>query len=244
MTRSERIPASADESPALRCSEVSLAYHDGDATNYAVADVTLGLPPTGFVGIMGPSGSGKSSLLYLLSGLKRPSHGDVSFGALSFGAQTDAALARLRRERFGFVFQQPYLLNYLTAMENVLVAAAPGDRDAAERAAELFDRLGIADLAGRFPFHLSGGERQRVCVARAMMNAPAVIFADEPTASLDHANGHMVIDLLAGYRERGLVIVVTHDAEMLADADSIVRLRDGRLEAEGATTDVPPDAAV
>lgn len=222
--------------PSLTCRGVSLAYSDGDVTSYAVADVSLDLPRRGFVGVMGPSGSGKSSLLYLLSGLKRPSSGDVSFEGLSYRAQSDAALARLRRERFGFVFQQPFLLNYLTAMENVLVAAGSDSPDALRRSAELFDRLGIAPFAGRYPYHLSGGERQRVCVARAMVNRPAAIFADEPTASLDHANGHAVIDLLAGYRDQGLVVVVTHDAEMLAGADRIIRLRDGRLEpAAGAS---------
>jgi len=214
----------------LRAHCMSLAYFDGDRTTYAVSGVSLGIPTRGFVGVMGPSGSGKSSLLYLLSGLKRPTEGDVEFGGVAYSRLDERALTQMRRERFGFVFQQPFLLNYLTARENVLIAAPKGDRGAPERAEALFDTLGIAPLVDRYPHQLSGGERQRVCVARAMINNPDVIFADEPTAALDHKNGHVVIDLLASYRNRGVVIVVTHDPEMLADADPIFRMRDGALE--------------
>lgn len=218
------------ETTSLRAHNVSLAYFDGNTTNYAVSQVSLELPARGFMGIMGPSGSGKSSLLYLLSGLKRPTTGDVEFRGIGYSHLSERALTQLRRECFGFVFQQPFLLNYLTAYENVLAAAPNRDRSASERVAKLFEALHIAHLADKFPYHLSGGERQRVCIARAMINCPAVIFADEPTASLDHKNGHLVIDLLAGYRDRGLVIVVTHDPEMLAEADRVFHMRDGRLE--------------
>lgn len=216
--------------PLLRACGISLAYGDGDRVTYAVSDVDVEIPSRGFAGVMGPSGSGKSSMLYLLSGLKRPTSGDVELEGSSLRQLEERALTKLRRERFGFVFQSPFLLNYLTARENVLVAAIPQDTGAAGHADELFNSLGIASLSGRFPHHLSGGERQRVCVARAMINSPDVIFADEPTAALDHANGHTVIDLLASYRNRGMVIVVTHDPEMLADADLVIRMRDGRIE--------------
>src|SRR5207249_130890 len=124
------------------------------------------------------------------------------------------------------------LLNYLTARENILAAAPAGDSQAMDRTQSLLDSLQIAPLADRFPYNLSGGERQRVCIARAMINEPDVIFADEPTASLDHANGHVVIDLLAAYRTSGAVIVVTHDPEMLAGADQIHTMRDGRLDSD------------
>lgn len=221
--------------PFLRAFHVHLAYFDGDVTNYAVRDVSLEIPARGFYGVIGPSGSGKSSLLYLLSGLKRPTSGEVQCGDSLYSRMDERALTQLRRERFGFVFQQPFLLNYLTARENVLAAALKGDKYAPIRAEELFHRLGIAPLAGRFPYHLSGGERQRVCVARAMMNDPQVIFADEPTAALDHKNGHAVIDLLSAYRDRGLVIVVTHDPEMLAEADQVFTMRDGELEGTRTT---------
>jgi putative ABC transport system ATP-binding protein len=176
---------------------------------------------------MGPSGSGKSSLLYLLSGLKRPSTGEIQLEELKYRNLDEHGLVSLRRTRFGFVFQQPFLLNYLTALENVLTAAASKDREATRHAAGLLERLGMGDLRHRFPHQLSGGEKQRVCVARAMINRPQVIFADEPTAALDHANGHQVMDLLASYRDRGLVIAVTHDPEMIRGADLVLEMRDG-----------------
>ncbi|MGC8666839.1 MAG: ABC transporter ATP-binding protein [Chthonomonadales bacterium] len=220
----------AELSARLQAKDVSLAYFDGDRTTLAVDRVSLTLPKTGFVGIMGPSGSGKSSLLYLLSGLKRPTSGDVLLDGVPMGILSDAALTTVRRRRFGFVFQQPFLLNYLTARENVLVAALWDDHSAAGRADELLCSLGVEEFAGRFPYHLSGGERQRICVARAMVNLPDVIFADEPTASLDHANGRLVMDLLTSYRTRGVVVVVTHDAEMLTGADRVYHMRDGRLD--------------
>ena len=215
---------------SLRAENVSLRYGDGDRTTYAVRDVSMEVPERGFYGIMGPSGSGKSSLLYLLSGLKPPSDGAIFYGSQPISGATDAVRVRLRREQFGFVFQQPFLLNHLTARENILVAAAENDRDVKKRIDALLDELNILPLANRFPAHLSGGERQRVVVARAMINRPAIIFADEPTAALDHANGTAVIELLARYRNQGTVLIVTHDPAMLQGADRIYYLRDGALD--------------
>ncbi len=215
---------------SLRTENVTLSYGDGDQITYAVRDVSAAFPERGFYGIMGPSGSGKSSLLYLLSGLKLPTSGDVIYGGQSLSRMSDGERGRTRRERFGFVFQQPFLLNYLTARENVLVAAPAGDRQAKTRVDALLDELHILPLAERYPAHLSGGERQRLVVARAMINQPAIIFADEPTAALDHANGRAVIELLMRYRTQGAVIVVTHDPSMLAEADSIYHLTDGLLD--------------
>ena len=214
----------------LTAQNIELAYGDGDELTYAVRAVNIALPEKGFVGIMGPSGSGKSSLLYLLSGLKRPTSGQIEFADRQYSGMNDAQITDLRRRKFGFVFQQPFLLHYLTARENVVTGCEMGDANADNRAAELLDHLGIGHLGERFPHKLSGGERQRVCVARAIVSTPEVIFADEPTAALDHANGHAVINLLQGYRERGLVIVVTHDPEMVAEADLVYKMRDGRLE--------------
>jgi len=220
----------ANPKTLLQAHGVSLAYGDGDQITYALSDVSLSIPPRGFIGVMGPSGSGKSSLLYLLSGLKAPTSGEVEIEGRSMCKMGEREITRLRRNRFGFVFQSPFLLNYLTARENVLAAAPQGDSDSQDRTEGIFESLDIAKLADKFPHHLSGGERQRVCVARAMINRPDVIFADEPTASLDHANGHAVIDLLASYRDNGVVIVVTHDPEMVTDAEHVFKMRDGRLE--------------
>jgi len=214
----------------LEAHEVSLSYGDGDQIAYAVRSITTSFPERGFFGIMGPSGSGKSSLLYLLSGLKRPTSGEVHYESRSLSSRTEKERTRLRRLRFGFVFQQPYLLNYLTARENVLAAALPDDRDANKYVDTLLQELNVRHLAERYPAHLSGGEKQRLIVARSMVNRPSVIFADEPTAALDHGNGLAVVEMLAGYRERGAVIVVTHDPVVLATADRIYHLSDGQLE--------------
>lgn len=215
-------------SALLTTDKISLIYDDGGRRTYALREVSVQIPARQFVGIMGPSGSGKSSLLYILSGLKRPTEGDVALQSFQYGAHSDSDLIDLRRQRFGFVFQQPYLLVWQTAMENVLMGAPVLDAAARKRALGYFEQLGIAELSHKLPSQLSGGEKQRVCVARAMMNDPDVIFADEPTASLDHANGHLVVDLLSAYRERGTVVVVTHDPEMLTGADQILMMRDGQ----------------
>jgi len=214
----------------LSCDRVALAYRDGERTTYALREVSLSLAPQKFYGIMGPSGSGKSSLLYLLSGLKRPTSGTVQLGSLPLSTLPDPELMRLRRTRFGFVFQQPFLMTYLTALENVVLAADRPDAKAQEKARELLDQLGLATQENKLPSQLSGGERQRVAVARAMISEPEILFADEPTAALDQANGHRVIEALAQWRTQGTVIVVTHDAGMLRGADEIVCLRDGRVD--------------
>lgn len=215
---------------SLSTQNLTLRYGDGDKITYALDELSLEFPPRGFFGIMGPSGSGKSSLLYLLSGLKLPTSGSVIYDGKTLSTLPENDRVHLRRERFGFVFQQPFLLNYLSARENVLIAASEQDRTAPQRVERLLDELGILPLADRQPAHLSGGERQRVVVARAMINEPEVIFADEPTAALDHANGRTVIELLSRYRDRGAVIVVTHDSSMVAEADCVYHLSDGKLD--------------
>jgi putative ABC transport system ATP-binding protein len=180
-----------------------------------------------FVGILGPSGSGKSSLLYLLSGLKNPTAGSVSFQGTNYSSLGDASRSHLRISTFGFVFQQPFLLGYLTALENVLLIN-PGADGARAKAHMLLGEVGLADKAHRMPAELSGGEKQRVCVARALFAEPKAVFADEPTASLDHASGETVIGLLR-QRRRGALVVVTHDPSMLATADRVLHMEDGFL---------------
>jgi putative ABC transport system ATP-binding protein len=138
---------------------------------------------------------------------------------------------RLRRQRYGFVFQQHFLINYLTALENVMVGAVKRNHDVVAYAQELLRRVGLGDKLRQRPYQLSIGERQRVAVARALVHRPAIVFADEPTASLDQATGREVIDLLVDYRRGGggSVVVVTHDPAMLTDADRVLQMRDGRL---------------
>ena len=213
----------------IEACHVSLIYDDHGKPVYACKEVNLEVRAGEFLGILGPSGSGKSSLLYLLSGLKIPSGGEVRYRGKSISKMGDAERSSLRLREFGFVFQQPFLLGYLTAIENVLVAGG-----AAVQGEELLEKIGLADKMHRLPHELSGGERQRVCVARALLGSPEVIFADEPTASLDHANGVHVVNMLNRNRGQGSLVMVTHDPTMLDEADRIIRLSDGEVIEEGA----------
>jgi len=212
----------------IETQNASLAYGDHGKTVYACEGINIQVRSNEFLGILGPSGSGKSSLLYLMSGLKIPTEGDVLFNGMSLTALGDEARSKLRITQFGFVFQQPYLIGYLTALENVLVSKP--DENRVDEAMDLLDELGLSHKTHRHPHELSGGERQRVCVARALLGSPKVIFADEPTAALDHRNGLSVVTLLNKMRSGGSLVMVTHDPSMLTEADRIVRLTDGRLD--------------
>jgi len=222
--------AVATAAPVLSGDRLNLTYGSGDDRFTAVRDATIQVQDHSFVAVVGPSGSGKSSLLYLLSGLRAPTTGRVGFRGRTYDALGTAAVTRLRRTGFGFVFQQHFLVNYLGALENVLVGAVRADVRNRRRAADLLEMLGLGGKLAQRPYELSVGERQRVAVARAMVHEPAVIFADEPTASLDQATGHQVIALLAAYRERGSVVVVTHDIGMTRDCDVVLEMHDGRLQ--------------
>jgi len=215
----------------LSAKDLALDYRTGSSVAHAVDTVSLSVGRGSFVGLIGPSGSGKSSLMYLLSGLKRPSRGAVSFEEHDYASLSGAGLMRLRRRRFGFVFQQHFLVNYLSAIENVTVGALKRNHNTAAYAQELLRRVGLGNKLQQRPYQLSIGERQRVAVARALVHRPAVVFADEPTASLDQATGHEVVSLLAEYRKAGggSVVVVTHDPAMLTGADRVLQMRDGRL---------------
>ncbi|MDQ3812620.1 MAG: ATP-binding cassette domain-containing protein, partial [Armatimonadota bacterium] len=185
--------------------------------------------PRDFAGIVGPSGSGKSSLLYLLSGLKTATAGVVYVNDLKYSHATANERLDFRRRHFGFVFQQPFLIPYLNVLENVLVPVEQPSDDDLRRASELLEALDIADLAPKFPNECSGGERVRIAVARGLVHRPDFLFVDEPTASLDLATGARVMQVLKTQREHGALIVVTHDLEILSDANIIFRMRDGAL---------------
>lgn len=212
----------------IEACEASLVYTDHGKEVFACKEVSLEVRDNEFLGILGPSGSGKSSLLYLLSGLKIPTSGDIRYRGKSLPSMPEDDRSRLRRSDFGFVFQQPYLLGYLTALENVMVAATAGAR--VDEAESLLADLGLGEKTHRQPHELSGGERQRVCVARALLGGPKVIFADEPTAALDHRNGSGVVQLLNSLRGHGSLVMVTHDESMLSEADRVVRLVDGKIQ--------------
>jgi putative ABC transport system ATP-binding protein len=190
-------------------------------------DVSISLKPGEMNIIQGPSGSGKSSLIYLLSGLRTPTTGTVFINDKDFESFTPNEKDILRRQKFGFVFQRLFLLNYLTAMENVMVGLQQYSSSSRQYALTLLRKLGIAHLAEKKPPQLSQGQRQRIAVARALANTPEVIFADEPTASLDHENALDVMRILNECKTHAAILAVTHDLSILEKADKIFTLRDG-----------------
>jgi putative ABC transport system ATP-binding protein len=210
----------------LEANEATLRYFDHGREVFACQGINLVIRANEFLGILGPSGSGKSSLLYMLSGLKTPTTGQIALDGRVLSELPDKERSHIRLREFGFIFQQPYLLGYLSALENVLVASP--ETPVAD-AHELLEELGLGKKAHRQPHELSGGEKQRVCVARALIGKPKVVFADEPTAALDHANGVMVVELLNRLRGTGSLVMVTHDPTMLVQSDRIVRLAESKL---------------
>jgi putative ABC transport system ATP-binding protein len=184
-----------------------------------------------FVAIVGPSGSGKSTLLGLLAGLDAPSTGEIVIDGVDISRLSEDALARLRGEKIGFVFQFFHLVPSLTALENILVPMEIARRrDAGERARRLLHEVGLSDRGHHYPSQLSGGEQQRIAIARALANDPPIVLADEPTGNLDSATGRHVLELLLTVRRNRetTLILVTHDAELAALADTRLVLRDGR----------------
>lgn len=213
----------------LHGENLSLNYQDGETTINAVNNISITIDDHQFMGILGPSGSGKSSLLYLLSGLRKVTRGEVFLDDRVYSKMKDRERVGLRRTEFGFVFQRHFLINYLTTLENVMVAAPVQDSEHAEYAKTLLEDLGMHDKLHRFPYELSGGERQRAALARAMIHRPRIIFADEPTGQLDRRTGLKVMALLRSYCDQGSLIAVTHNPEILSDADLVVTLRDGQI---------------
>ncbi|WP_243722961.1 ABC transporter ATP-binding protein [Actinomadura sp. 7K507] len=219
--------------PVLSGADLAKDYGRTTALHHASLVVDRGES----VAVMGPSGSGKSTLLYCLSGVVKPDGGEVLFSGVRVDELSDARRADLRRSDFGFVFQFPGLLPELSAAENValpLMLDGVGRRDAVARARELFPTLGLEGLERRRPGELSGGEAQRVGIARALVLDPAVVFADEPTGSLDTHTGDEVMSLLVSTvrDRRSALVLVTHDERVAERCDRIVRVVDGRTLTE------------
>ncbi|GAA1502108.1 hypothetical protein GCM10009827_013170 [Dactylosporangium maewongense] len=218
-------------STVLRARGLTRRYGEDDGLVRAVDEVDLDVPAGQALAIMGPSGCGKSTLLHLLGGLQRPTGGQVWLAGHRIDTMSERALARLRRDSVGFVFQSFHLMDELTAVENVELAALLAGRrprEARRRALHLLDRVGLADRAGHLPSALSGGQRQRVAIARALSNEPLVVLADEPTGNLDSAATLDVLRLFEELRTAGqTLVVVTHDARIAAVADRVISMRDG-----------------
>lgn len=210
---------------------ISVIYDmDTDEKMYALGGFDLELPDKGLVGISGPSGSGKSTLMYCLSTLKKPTEGSIRYNGLELTAIPDRERETLRRKEFGFVFQKHYLVPYMSALDNILVAASDSGKETGEKAKEILKIMGLKERDfKKKPAKLSGGQCQRVAIARALINDPKVIFADEPTASLDHENAFNIMKILKEYSKERLVIVVTHDRTVLTDVDTMIEMWDGNV---------------
>jgi putative ABC transport system ATP-binding protein len=224
----------------IHVSHLSMRYDAGASRVDALRDVDLQIAPGERVAVTGPSGCGKTTLLLLIAGLERPTRGTVTIDGAALESMDANALADLRRDRIGIVFQSFHLVPSLTALDNVAlpleIAAAA---DARSRAGEMLGKVGLGARARHYPSQLSGGEQQRVAIARALVHRPAVILADEPTGNLDDQTGAMVagvlFDLIA---ETGATLVlVTHDLELAGGCDRVLRLHDGALAEHAGRSD-------
>jgi ABC-type lipoprotein export system ATPase subunit len=217
---------------ALRARGLVKSFGEGRAARRVLDGADLEVAAGEVVAVIGRSGSGKSTLLHLLGGLDRSEAGHVEVAGEPVTGVGERALSALRRRRIGFVFQFFHLLPELTGEANVLLAARlrGAHPDAERRGRELIARLGLGPVAGSLPHQLSGGEQQRFAIARALVNDPAVLLADEPTGNLDVEAGAQVLELLrAGADEGRAVVLVTHEAAAAGIADRVLRLREGRL---------------
>jgi putative ABC transport system ATP-binding protein len=215
----------------IRLRGVSKTVQSGGQPLTILHPLDLDVPRSQCLAIVGPSGSGKSTLLGLIAGLDAPTSGQIFIDGVDITALDEDALARLRGDKIGFVFQFFHLVPSLTAFENILVPMEiAGRRDARPRAQSLLGEVGLQDRGHHYPSQLSGGEQQRIAIARALANDPPLILADEPTGNLDTTNGRNILDLLLTVRQaRGAtLVIVTHDASVAVVADARLTLRDGR----------------
>src|SRR5271154_1812438 len=224
----------------IRLNNVTKSYparaeeHSGGASLIkALDDVSLAIAPGEWVAMMGPSGSGKSTLVNLIGCLDRPSSGEIWLDGENAANLSTAELNRVRAEKIGFVFQQFHLIPYLTAVENVMLAQYFHSMTDEQEALDALQRVGLKDRAEHLPSQLSGGEQQRVCIARALINDPKIVLADEPTGNLDAANEEIVLRLLRELHDQGRTIVmVTHDPVVARLADRRIELHHGKISAQ------------
>ena len=229
----------------LEAKAVHKTYDVGESPVRALRGLSLTVAAGEFVAVMGPSGCGKSTLLNLVAGLDRPTEGDLVVAGQSLDGLPDGALARIRRMQIGMVFQFFNLLEGVTALENVAlpaIIAGSRRRQAETRARDVLDLLGLAHKASTLPAALSGGQRQRLAIARALVNKPTLLLADEPTGALDSDGGQEVLELFRRLHAEGqAMLLVTHDAQVAAIAERVVRMRDGRIQPAASE---PPSESV
>lgn len=199
-----------------------------------INDISLAVKEGEFLGIIGESGSGKSTLLYLLSGLLKPTSGSVLFDDFSLNSANDSSLSKFRANNFGFIFQEHNLIDGLSVRDNILLSVIIGDKkikDSEKIIDDLLKKVGLDGYKEKNVSTLSGGQRQRVAIARALINSPKILFADEPTGSLDSENAQKVIDLFGKInRENAItVIMVTHSEKMLCHCSRVINIRDGKI---------------
>ena len=209
-------------------------FSQGGISNEVLNHVDISLYQGDFTVIMGPSGAGKSTLLYALSGMDGITGGEITYKGEKISRFSEDQLARLRGQEFGFVFQQTHLVSNLTLYENVAVAGYVGKkrppRETSERASALLDQMRVGDARNRLPAQASGGEAQRAAIARAMINEPGLLFADEPTGALNRSNSEEVLDLLTGLNQSGQsILMVTHDVRAALRGNRLLYLEDGKI---------------
>ena len=218
----------------INFNKVSKIYKDGNENIYALNNISFDIKEGAFVAIMGPSGSGKSTLLSLLGGLNTPTKGDVSIDNITLYDLSLEKQADFRSEYIGFVFQSYQLISYLTALENVMLPLAITkikNKEQKKEALTALESVGLTNKTNRLPDQLSGGEQQRVSVARAIVNNPPILLADEPTGNLDSETGIETIKLLRVLNKKGqTIIMVTHDKNIAQYADYIIKIKDGQID--------------
>ena len=223
----------------LELNSVSRYYGEGQARVTALDRVSIVVEPGAFLSVMGPSGSGKSTLLNVMGGVDRISEGEILFDGVRFDLLSEEELTSFRRGRLAYVFQQYHLVSSLTVLENVMLPLVfRGLSSDTDKARRMLDRVGLRHRATHRPSELSGGEQQRVAVARALVNDPALILADEPTGNLDQASGRQIMGLFMELNDEGRAIVmVTHNPQLARCAREIVELTDGRVVSRSVVLD-------
>lgn len=228
---------SSTKNHALVIQDVSKVYESAAGRTVALNRINLTITPGEFVSIVGPSGSGKSTLLNLVGALDRPTRGKILIDGIDVFAQSDPRVAFIRNKMIGFIFQSYNLVNRMSVQKNVELPAIISEMDPRMRkklALKILDVLGIADKARQKPYNLSGGQQQRVAIARALINNPTIILADEPTGNLDTKTGNEIFDHLKmlAHKFRKTIIMVTHNAELAASSDRMIRIVDGRVASD------------